>query len=174
MTKKRVILAVALVLAVGVVAARWDTGQYFDSAGVRIHYTDQGKGEPVVLVHGFLASYNTNWRWPGVIRALRRTGYRVKIDPDGNRGFFPQLRMRGIPRNGPLSCGRAKLQRALFRPPSLAPSRTRLDGLTTQSPFPLSLGRLGLILEPKRFIGLTFKRVIGNQGGIVPELFTVL
>ncbi len=77
MTKKRVILAVALVLAVGVVAALWDTGQYFDSAGVRIHYTDQGKGEPVVLVHGFLASYNTNWRWPGVIRALRRTGYRV-------------------------------------------------------------------------------------------------
>ena len=27
--------------------------RYFDSNGVRLHYTDQGSGQPVVLVHGF-------------------------------------------------------------------------------------------------------------------------
>ena len=33
----------------------------FDSAGVPIHYRDQGTGPPVVLVHGFAASARSNW-----------------------------------------------------------------------------------------------------------------
>ncbi len=28
-------------------------GSFFDSAGVKIHYTVQGRGEPVLLIHGF-------------------------------------------------------------------------------------------------------------------------
>ena len=33
------------------------TGQTFDSNGVKIWYTSQGKGEPVLLIHGFVANY---------------------------------------------------------------------------------------------------------------------
>jgi pimeloyl-ACP methyl ester carboxylesterase len=38
---------------------------FFDSAGVPIHYRDQGAGPPVVLVHGFAASARSNWEETG-------------------------------------------------------------------------------------------------------------
>jgi pimeloyl-ACP methyl ester carboxylesterase len=38
--------------------------KFFDSKGVQIHYMDQGKGDPIVLVHGSGGSIQswTNWR----------------------------------------------------------------------------------------------------------------
>ena len=53
------------------------SGETFDSSGMRIHFTDQGSGTPVVLVHGFAVQSDLNWRWPGCIRRLKRGGYRV-------------------------------------------------------------------------------------------------
>ena len=47
-------LLLAFVFVVAPAAHAQDAGQFFDSNGVRIHYVDQGEGEPVVLVHGFL------------------------------------------------------------------------------------------------------------------------
>lgn len=52
-------------------------GESFDSDGVRIHYVDRGRGEPVVLLHGFTGSYARHWEAPGVIEALETAGYRV-------------------------------------------------------------------------------------------------
>jgi pimeloyl-ACP methyl ester carboxylesterase len=43
---------------------------FFDSNGVRIHYMVEGKGEPVLLIHGFAANIQFNWTIPGVVRAL--------------------------------------------------------------------------------------------------------
>ncbi len=40
------------------------------SSGVRIHYETRGKGEPLVLVHGFTASGRTNWDLSGWFDAL--------------------------------------------------------------------------------------------------------
>ena len=54
-----------------------DGGAFFDSDGVRIHYVDRGRGEPVVLLHGFTGSYARHWESPGVIAALTQAGYRV-------------------------------------------------------------------------------------------------
>ena len=34
---------------------------YFDSAGVQIYYEEHGKGEPVMLVHGFASRADHNW-----------------------------------------------------------------------------------------------------------------
>jgi len=48
----------------------------FDSAGVPIHYLDQGAGPPVVLVHGFAASARSNWGETGWI-AFLSAKYRV-------------------------------------------------------------------------------------------------
>ncbi|MBW2414759.1 MAG: alpha/beta hydrolase [Deltaproteobacteria bacterium] len=49
----------------------------FDSGGVEIAYCDEGRGRPVVLVHGFAASVDANWRAPGWIEALVGSGRRV-------------------------------------------------------------------------------------------------
>ena len=44
--------------------------QFFSSAGVRIHNTIDGKGEPVILIHGYALSITTNWGKPGIIKGL--------------------------------------------------------------------------------------------------------
>jgi len=59
-------------------------GAYFDSEGVRIHYTDESRGEPLILVHGFAVNGDLNFRRPGVTRALR-AGFRViSLDQRGH------------------------------------------------------------------------------------------
>lgn len=77
-------LALASLLVIQQIAAtRADDDLFFDSAGVRIRYQVEGEGPPVVLIHGYTASGDTNWRIPGTI-ALLSPEYRViTID---NRG----------------------------------------------------------------------------------------
>jgi len=58
-------------------------GNYFDSAGVRIHYTDEGRGTPVLLVHGFANPANLQWRRTGRIQALAKNYRVIALD---NRG----------------------------------------------------------------------------------------
>jgi pimeloyl-ACP methyl ester carboxylesterase len=53
---------------------------YFDSDSVRIHYYDEGAGDPVVLVHGFASNARHNWGDTGWI-ALLAARYRV-LAPD--------------------------------------------------------------------------------------------
>jgi pimeloyl-ACP methyl ester carboxylesterase len=50
--------------------------KFFESNGVKIRYTDQGKGEPVLLIHGFGASVEGQWAIPGILKALAKD-YRV-------------------------------------------------------------------------------------------------
>jgi pimeloyl-ACP methyl ester carboxylesterase len=69
--------------------------QFFDSNGVRIHYIVEGKGEPVVLIHGFTADIDKNWRTgftagpqnnrqgPRIFEALSRNYRVIALD---NRG----------------------------------------------------------------------------------------
>ncbi len=58
------------------VLTRRTRGQYAELDDVLIHYTDEGAGEPVLLVHGFAVNADLNWRRPGIIKALS-AGYRV-------------------------------------------------------------------------------------------------
>lgn len=55
-------------------------GLYFDSGGVQIHYTVDGEGAPVVLLHGLCGSIDLNWRRTGVIEALAEDHRVVAID----------------------------------------------------------------------------------------------
>lgn len=59
-------------------------GKYFDSDGVMLHYTDEGKGVPVVLVHGFAANGHLNWRWPGVNKGLKKNYRVITLDTRGH------------------------------------------------------------------------------------------
>jgi pimeloyl-ACP methyl ester carboxylesterase len=56
---------------------------FFDSGGVRIHYTVEGSGEPVLLIHGYSVSAATNWAAPGIIKGLSDRYQVIAID---NRG----------------------------------------------------------------------------------------
>src|SRR5262245_30989239 len=75
------LFVVALVFATN--HARSADELFFDSNGVRIHYTDEGKGEPVLLIHGFIADITINWTIPGTRKALAQDYRVIAID---NRG----------------------------------------------------------------------------------------
>jgi pimeloyl-ACP methyl ester carboxylesterase len=79
-----VIALIALVAAPLLAADAPVQDLHFDSAGVEIRYTVQGEGEPVVLVHGFTASVETNWGQPGIIADLAKDFRVIAIDARGH------------------------------------------------------------------------------------------
>lgn len=78
-----VIAGVGVVLAGYTLSQARVMGAFFDSDGVRIHYTDQGSGDPVILIHGFSVHQDINWRRPGILQALAEDYRVVALD---NRG----------------------------------------------------------------------------------------
>ena len=72
---------VLLCLAAGSAAAQ---DLYFDSAGARIRYVDEGRGEPVVLIHGFTGTIERSWINTGVLPDLARDYRVVALDLRGH------------------------------------------------------------------------------------------
>ncbi len=58
--------------------------QTLDANGVKISYTVQGKGEPVVLIHGWLSSSQINWTLPGITGLLAKNYQVVALDVRGH------------------------------------------------------------------------------------------
>ena len=89
---KRLALGVAVAvsgLALLVACAAWwitdrTEGHYFESGGVRLHFTDEGSGPPVVLLHGFAVNADLNWRLPGVTQALTPEFRVISLDLRGH------------------------------------------------------------------------------------------
>jgi pimeloyl-ACP methyl ester carboxylesterase len=79
MMKKRILLG--FFLSIFVVSLVQAEDLFFDSNGVKIHYTVQGKGEPVVLIHGYAVSIGLNWA--AVLPSLSKDYQVIAID---NRG----------------------------------------------------------------------------------------
>ena len=81
------IAGVALLVS-AIVGVWWLTrrveGSYFDAEGVRIHFTDEGSGAPVVLLHGFAVNADLNWRLPGVTEALAGEFRVISMDLRGH------------------------------------------------------------------------------------------
>jgi pimeloyl-ACP methyl ester carboxylesterase len=72
------LLIVAVMLATpSNAAAQAAADGSFSSNGVTIHYLERGRGEPVVLLHGFTGSASRHWDTPGVMEALEKAGYRA-------------------------------------------------------------------------------------------------
>jgi pimeloyl-ACP methyl ester carboxylesterase len=81
------VLLLAATVTVGLVALRSQLlgpeGHYFDSGDVRIHYTDEGAGTPVVLVHGLGMTAHAQWRRSGQIDIFKKRHRVITLD---NRG----------------------------------------------------------------------------------------
>jgi pimeloyl-ACP methyl ester carboxylesterase len=56
----------------------------FNSNGVKIAYFVQGKGEPVVLIHGWLSSAGLNWALPGISGLLAKDFRVIALDVRGH------------------------------------------------------------------------------------------
>ena len=56
----------------------------FDSMGVPIYFEEKGAGLPVVLVHGFAADLNANWKVPGWIDLLAQSWRVIAMDCRGH------------------------------------------------------------------------------------------
>jgi pimeloyl-ACP methyl ester carboxylesterase len=65
--------------------------QSFDSDGVRIVYSDEGEGEPILLIHGFASNVATNWIGPGWVRRLTEAGRRVIAYDNRGHGHSEKL-----------------------------------------------------------------------------------
>lgn len=59
-------------------------GSFLEVDGIRIHYTVEGNGEPIVLVHGYGVNADFNWRVPGVTDTLARTHKVIAMDVRGH------------------------------------------------------------------------------------------
>jgi pimeloyl-ACP methyl ester carboxylesterase len=79
---RRLIAAAAVCLLLPLTGARADD-KFFDSDGVRLRYTDQGQGEPVILIHGFAVNTELQWVLPGIVKGLVKDYRIITID---NRG----------------------------------------------------------------------------------------
>jgi pimeloyl-ACP methyl ester carboxylesterase len=79
----RWLLTVTL-LVVPLGGARAWADETFESNGVRINYSVKGKGEPVILIHGWLSSGWINWDLPGTTGLLTRDYQVIWLDMPGH------------------------------------------------------------------------------------------
>jgi pimeloyl-ACP methyl ester carboxylesterase len=63
----------------------------FGHDGVEIAYLDAGKGEPIVLVHGFASNAAVNWVYPGWVATLTKAGRRVLALDNRGHGASTKL-----------------------------------------------------------------------------------
>jgi pimeloyl-ACP methyl ester carboxylesterase len=65
-------------------AADKPTIETFNSNGTKIAYFTQGKGEPVVLIHGWMSSAGINWALPGISGLLANDFQVIALDVRGH------------------------------------------------------------------------------------------
>jgi pimeloyl-ACP methyl ester carboxylesterase len=89
MTLSRIVITLIVVLLgqmqlACVDAAEKPASGSFDANGVKIRYSVKGRGEPVVLIHGWLSSGCLNWDLPGITTLLARDYQVITLDVRGH------------------------------------------------------------------------------------------
>jgi len=59
-------------------------GTFFPSNGVKLHYVEEGSGEPVVMLHGFTINGRINWDLPGITGVLKKKYRVITLDARGH------------------------------------------------------------------------------------------
>ena len=65
-------------------AAEWPKSGTFVAKGVKLHFVEAGRGEPVILVHGLYSSAFMNWQLTGVMSKLAESRRVIAIDLPGH------------------------------------------------------------------------------------------
>jgi pimeloyl-ACP methyl ester carboxylesterase len=84
--RRRSLYAFVILLAAGSTAVAAPQQGSFLSNGVKIHYIEEGQGEPVLLIHGFSANAFVNWVLPGVFGNLAKHYHVIALDNRGHGG----------------------------------------------------------------------------------------
>jgi alpha/beta hydrolase fold len=79
--KARSVLLTGSMILLGALSARAES---FTSNGVKINYAVKGKGEPVILIHGWLSSGWINWDLPGTTALLAKNYKVITLDMPGH------------------------------------------------------------------------------------------
>ena len=74
--------AAAFICLASATAFAVEDGRYADFGGIKIHYIDRGKGEPIVLLHGGTSSLES-WIAPGVVANLAKDFRVIAYDARG-------------------------------------------------------------------------------------------
>lgn len=74
----------AAVVCCGAQPAATIEDRFFNSNGIRIRFVDVGRGQPVILVHGFSVNLDSNWRNPRMIETLASDFRVVALDCRGH------------------------------------------------------------------------------------------
>ncbi len=75
--------AAALLCFVAAPAFAVEDGKFADFNGVKIHYIDRGRGEPIVLLHGGTSNLES-WVTPGVVANLQKDFRVIAFDARGS------------------------------------------------------------------------------------------
>lgn len=82
--RKLLVITFALASGIRTSAADAPKPQSFDSNGTKIIYLEQGTGEPVVLIHGWLSTAGINWVLPGTFELLAKDHRVIAMDVRGH------------------------------------------------------------------------------------------
>jgi pimeloyl-ACP methyl ester carboxylesterase len=70
-------------------AKTWTDHSWTSPDGTKFHYVEQGKGTPVILIHGLTSSAVGNWFNPGIAQKLAKTNRVIAIDMRGHGDTGP-------------------------------------------------------------------------------------
>jgi pimeloyl-ACP methyl ester carboxylesterase len=70
-------------------AKTWTDHTWISPDGTKFHYVEQGKGTPMILIHGLTSSAVTNWFSPGIAQKLAKTNRVIAIDMRGHGDTGP-------------------------------------------------------------------------------------
>ena len=79
-----VLILVGLMLAGLRAQTQAPADKWFDSNGLRLRYVEAGAGVPIVLVHGYTRSLESNWIGPGVFADLSKDHRVIAYDMPGH------------------------------------------------------------------------------------------
>ena len=62
----------------------WTDHTWTSRDGTKFHYVEQGRGTPIILIHGLTSSAVNNWFNPGIAQKLAKTNRVIAIDMRGH------------------------------------------------------------------------------------------
>lgn len=185
-------------IPVSAVEARYrlKESKFLQIGGMRVHYTDEGQGEVVLLLHGTAASLHT---WQGWVDALKKDFRVIRIDlpgfgitgpaPDRNysidsyvkflRQFLAELKIKQVSIAGNSLGGQIAWHYTAQYPDDVnklilidSAGLPRLKGI----PMPIRLarmpviGKLGLYISPRFLVRNSLKEVYFDRSKVTEEL----